>query len=464
MGTRDSSIVKPRRQTAMQLKKSDLWFLAALLAVTALGAVLLARTGAVDADARHLSYARHHWQAVFDALSASCGVGLLTYGFQEDYTPLGRWILTGLGVAGALLFVAAVAHTARRMQPADALLRVPHPLLAVLVFVIVQLIAIMVFLIASGFDHLPENSWRTIAAFSSLGWGTEIEVGGVARGSACWPLALIAWIGALGWPVWLLVVPPLSERYVHVRSALAMMIGCTLTLLLAALLIAAFESPRGTVCSTQAAGPAPLSAEPWPGRYARSLVQAAAAAGAGMPTEPLAGRAVTDGTKATLCGLLLIGGLSGSATGGVQWTLLLWALAGGAASLGWHGGRKPGTGSSSGLATGLVRWMHAGLACLVLMVTLTLIVAAGLLLIENSAASSYEPPPTVADALLDASSVVAGGNLSSGLTEAVTGRNLISGMRQSANLYQYGMVWLMLAMLAGRVLPLVVLRRLADAQ
>ena len=183
-----------------------------------------------------------------------------------------------------------------------------------------------------------------------------------------------------------------------------------------------------------------------------------------MPTESLVGRDVSDGTKLTLSGLLLVGGLSGSATGGVQWILLVWALAGGAASLGWLGRGKAGPASPTGPATGLARCMHAGLGCLSLMILLTLIVAVGLLLIENWSASSYQPPPSLADALLDASSVVAGGNLSSGLTEAVTGRNLISGVRQSANLYQYGMAWLMLAMLAGRVLPLVVLRRLADSR
>jgi Trk-type K+ transport system membrane component len=453
----------------MRLKQPDLWFLAALLAITVIGAVLLARTGAVDADVRHLSYTRHYWQAVFDALSASCGVGLLTYGFQEDYTPLGRWILTMLGVAGALLFVGAVAHAARRMQPADTSPRVPHPLVVVSAFVVVQVVAGGVFLLATGLEHVPENSWRAIAALSSLGWGSEVTFDRPETGPAAWPLALLAWIGALGWPVWLLAVAPLSRRFVRIRSTLAVLAGYTLILVLAALLICTFESPRGTagrgsLLHRRDAGATPLSAQPWPTRYARSLVQTAAASGAGMPTESLAGRDVSDGTKLTLSGLLLIGGLSGSATGGLQATLLLWALAGGAASLGWLRRGKTAPAPSAKPGPTFARWMHAGLACLVLMVVLTLVVAVGLLLIENWSASSYQPPPGLADALLDASSVVAGGNLSTGLTEAVTSRNLISGVRQSVNLYQYGMAWLMLAMLAGRMLPLVVLRRLGDTR
>ncbi|MBU0618391.1 MAG: hypothetical protein KKI02_11795, partial [Planctomycetes bacterium] len=86
----------------MRLKQPDLWFLLALLLVTALGAVALAHADATYSEARHLSYSRHYWQVAFDALSATCGVGLLTYGFQEDYTPLGCWILTTLGLSGAL--------------------------------------------------------------------------------------------------------------------------------------------------------------------------------------------------------------------------------------------------------------------------------------------------------------------------------------------------------------------------
>jgi Trk-type K+ transport system membrane component len=436
-----------------RLRQPDLWFLVTLLAVVIVGAALLAQSGAVRAETRRLSYFRHYWQAAFDASSAACGVGLLTYGFEGDYTPRGRWILTALGVAGATLFLAAVAHAIRRIQAGDAQVRVPHPLLAVGAFIIVQGVVLGVTLLArqlgQGEATTSETAWNAIAAFSSLGWA-----GGTRQGLEAWPLALLAWLGALGWPIWLLLVPPLSRRYVRWRAALAMFGTHAVILLLAALLISAFETPRGTI--GRGAPSDTLSGQPWQTRYARSLVQTVAACGAGMPTEALEESDVTAGTKVTLSAVLLVGGLGGSATGGVQWPLLLWALAGGAAALGRLGRPHP--------APDFARWMHAGLACLVLLALLALLVALGLLLIENWTASRFQPPPTFADALLDACSVVAGGNLSSGLTETVTSRNLVSGIRQSANLYQYGMIWLTLAMLAGRMLPLVILRRLATAQ
>ncbi len=443
-----------------RLKQPDCWFLVTLLVLTAGGTILLSQSGATRPDAQHLSYSRHYWQAAFDALSASCGVGLLTYSFSADYTPQGRWILTALGVLGALLFLAAATHVARRMQAAEARVRVPHPLLVVGAFLVVQALALGLFLllrlIGGGAANTAETAWGGIAAFSSLGWASEAQPGVDA-----WPLALLAWLGALGWPLWLLIVPRLTKRHVPMRAALAMLSGYTVSLLLAALLISAFESPRETGSrsapgqSSARASPS-LSRQPWPMRYGRSLVQTVAASGAGMPTESLAERETSVGTKVTLSALLLVGGLGGSATGGVQWPLLLWALAGGAAALGWPRRAKP--------ALDTTRWMHAGLACLFLLTALALVVALGLLLIENCTASRFQSPPTFADALLDACSAVAGGNLTSGLTESVTSRNLLSGIRQSSNLYQYGMTWLMLAMLAGRILPLVVLRRLGDIQ
>lgn len=437
------------------LKRPDLWFVVALLLVAGIGAVLLAQDDATRPESKNLQYfrARHHWQAAFDALSATCGVGLLTYDFQHDYTSHGRLILTAVGVLGALLFVAAVTHAARRMQSAAAQVRIPHPLIVVGAFLVMQVLTLGIFLLARRIGGDPasagETTWRAIAAFASLGWATEGQ-----QGIDAWPLALLAWLGALGWPIWVLVVPPLSRRYVQMRGALLVCGGYIVVLLLAALLISALEAPRGA--GGRGAPDETLAGQAWTTRYARSLVQTAAASGAGLPTESLAEPDVSDGTKVTLAALLLAGGLGGSPTGGVQWPLLFWSLAGGSAALGWFGRGKP--------APDVIRWMHAGLACFFLLASLVVVVALGLLLIENWTASRFQPPPTFAGALLDACSAVAGGNLSSGLTQTVTGRNLIGGIRQSASLYQYGMMWLMLAMFAGRVLPLVVLRRLADAQ
>jgi len=98
-------------------------------------------------------------------------------------------------------------------------------------------------------------------------------------------------------------------------------------------------------------------------------------------------------------------------------------------------------------------------ACAILVLLLATVVALGLLIIEANVASAYQPPPSFASAFLDAASAVAGGNLSGGVCAAVTDRNLSRGIRLGVDLYQYGMVWLMAAMLAGRTLPLVVLSR-----
>ena len=430
------------------LKQPELWFLAALLLLTTVGAVLLTHTRAIEPESRHLAYNRHHWQVAFDALSAGSGVGMLTYDFQDDYTTAGRWILTGLGVLGAALFIAAATHIARRIRPADTHSQVPHPLLAVGVFLLVQAVTVGIFLLATWQNGGGQNAWRAIAAACSLGWGMEPSTGGVSA----WPVALLAWIGALGWPIWLLPFGPPAKRFIQLRSALTLLGGYTAFLLLAALLICMFESPRGT---TGSGGPSEtLSSQNFETRYARSLIQVSAASGAGMPTEPLAERETGDGTKLALTALLLVGGLGGSATGGVQLALLLWALAGGLASIGWLGRGR--------IAPDVTRWMRAGLSGVLLMSMLILIIAVGLLLIENWTATRYQPPPSLADALLDAGSVVAGGNLTTGLTETVTGRNLVTGIHQSTSLYQYGMSWLMLAMLSGRILPLVIMRHLAD--
>ena len=51
--------------------------------------------------------------------------------------------------------------------------------------------------------------------------------------------------------------------------------------------------------------------------------------------------------------------------------------------------------------------------------------------------------------------------VAAGLTAALSSPNLSSGIRQSVDLYQYGMAWLMLAMLIGRILPVLVFDRAA---
>lgn len=443
-----------------RFKWPDVWLLVALAALTVGGAVALNRVESVDPETRRLSYHRHYWQTVFDSLSAACGVGLLAYDFQQDYTPAGRWILTAIGVAGAWLFLAATTHAARRMQGGEGAVRVPHPLMAVIGFAAIQIVAVGIYLLANKLNDLPNHALGGLAAFASLGWAVRPLHDTTGGGADAWPLTLLAWIAAIGWPVWLLVVPGWFRRFgLHRTDAgpaptLALLGGYVSILLLAALAVCVFERPNSPLGR---GGPnETLSGQPPAQRYWRSLVQVTAASGAGIPTEKLTERNVSEGTKIVLAAVLLTGGLAGSPTGGMQFPLLMWALAGGLAGAFRFGGERQ--------APDVQRWMHAGMAVFILIVLMTVFVAGGLLLLEQWTASAYQTRSSFADAMLDASSVVAGGALSGGLAETLTSRNLISGLNQPVNLYPYGMSWLMLAMLIGRVLPVAVLRRLGETR
>ena len=480
------------------LTRPHVWLALALLIVTGVGAVLLADPACTRVEEEFLQvyHTRHEWQAAFDALSATCGVGLLTYNFEEDYTPRGRWTLTALGVIGAVLYLLAATQALRRLAtagtepgryigdktagtepgryvgdvasaPRDAGARIPsrtsqatgaehrppHPVLVAAVFLAVLAVLLPLFWLAeraagaeAGFS---DAAWRASAAFASLGWTRDPQ-----SGLDAWPVAVVAWIGALGWTTWVAVVPALRRRCVPVRGLCVLVGGYVCFLLIAAGLMCALESPRAGRRGIERDAKV-LSGHPPPTRYAQSLVQTVCASGAGIPTEALSDRGVTEGTKMTLAAVVLVGGMAGAAGGGIKWPLLMAVLIAGVTAL--PRGRRD---SPEALPSRLVR---AGTVCLLSMLALASVVALGLLLIENHTASPYQPSPTFADTFLDASSAVGGANLSSGLTATVTSRNLITGMRQAANLYQYGMSWLMVAMLVGRVLPLFVLCRIADA-
>ena len=483
------------------LARPHVWLALALLVVAGVGAVLLADPACTRVEDEFLQvyHTRHEWQAAFDALSATCGVGLLTYDFEEYYTARGRWTLTALGVAGAVLYLLAVTQALRRLatagtgpgryigdktggtepgrynedvasaprggrgagaripsrtsQAAGAEHRPPHPVLVAAVFLVVLAVLLPLFWLAEWVGGVETSfsdaAWRASAAFASLGWTRDPQ-----SGLDAWPVAVVAWIGALGWTTWVVVVPALRRRCVPVRGLCVSVGGYVCFLLIAAGLMCALESPRAGRRGIERDGKA-LSSQPPPTRYAQSLVQTVCASGAGIPTAALSDRAVAEGTKVTLAVVVLVGGMAGAAGGGIKWPLLMAVLAGGVSALGRAGRNTPERSVS--------RYTLAGAACVLSMLALASVVALGLLLIENHTASPYQPSPTFADAFLDASSAVGGANLSSGLTATVTSRNLITGMRQAANLYQYGMSWLMVAMLVGRVLPLFVLCRIADA-
>lgn len=453
------------------MPRPSAWFPIALLVLAAGGAVALCRPECVPRDARDQQYylERHIWERSFDAVSAACGAGLLTGDLARGYTPTGRWVLLTIGWIGALLYIAAAADASRRLIASER----PQPPVSAGVPVVILGTAtgsiakastapsvITLWLVTLGVASLltlgvwgagravcpdvgaGETAWLVAVAFGSLGLASAPADPGTAQ-----MLALVGWIGALGWPIWMLAIPPLRRRHVAAGPALRSAAAYTTFLMLAATVVSIIEGPRGGVDlaarGVESSEPdRTLSKQPAEQRWLRSVVAVSCAASAGIATEPLAERGLREGTKAVLALVLLVGGMGGSAAGGLKWPLLVAALTGGASP----------------------RIRRAAATCVLWMITLTLVTAAGLLLLESQVATRYQRPPTLADALLDATSAVAGGNLTSGLTATVTDRNLVSGIALGVNWYRLGMLWIVAAMLAGRLLPIVVLSRAAGAE
>ncbi len=426
-------------------QRAELWLPMALLILTALGATLLTQQWCVELSERErVAYgARPVWQAWFDSLSVTCGVGLLTY---ENYTYAGRWVLLGLGIAGAVLYlIAARLVLGRLWAEAGAAL----PSIATILRAFVALLAgscaagvVLALLSSRDLDAYHAGVGYAISAFASLGMP-----GDPLPGALGWPLAVISLVSAGGWVLWLW--PWRDRRVIGGRSLVWVMVTYAAFLLVSAQLITWFELPRGARGPIDRAGRAAVQAE----GFAAAAKQVCCAAGAGMPTGELELREAADGTKSVLAGVVLVGGLGSGVGGGVKWLVVWWALAG---CWAWF---LPARGRS--LAPVTRRCQLAGQACLGAVTAHIVVVALGLLLIENHVAGRYNVAPSLGDALLAAASAVGGANLSSGLVETVTSANLSRGIRQDVDSYQYGMVWLMLAMWLGRVLPVIVLARVA---
>jgi len=428
------------------------WFPVALFVLMAGGGLALLYGGGVSLDERQWRFFLpwHLLASAFDALSAACGVGLLVRDLHRDYTPAGRWMLVAIGLAGTAAYLLAAARAAARLRGPHAGGRWPSGRSVVVGLFVVTGLATAVYTLAMrvaghAVDHT--TAWEALSAAASLGWNP----GGGSL--AHWSLALVAWCGAVGWPVWLLALPVLRKRYVHARTVLLALAGYLAVLAGAALLIWGLETPRAVPTRMESESPV-LTRSPAGARFGRSLAQVVSASGAGLATEDLSGRQASPGTKFTLGTLVLIGGLGGSATGGIKWPILCWTLAAAGVAFG------PRRARTTNLAT--TRYVQAAVSVAVVIGLLVVLVALGLLLIDTLTADPYDTRSTFADAFLDASSAVGGGGLSSGLTQAVTSQNRSSGIRQSVDQYQYGMVWLMLAMLAGRVLPVYILWRVAS--
>jgi Trk-type K+ transport system membrane component len=171
-----------------------------------------------------------------------------------------------------------------------------------------------------------------------------------------------------------------------------------------------------------------------------------AAAGSGIDLGNGDADEPSEASRLSLAAVVLVGGLGGSVAGGMKW-LLVFAIS-------WPPlPRAPGEKKDSGAGPeGIAR--RLGLQIGLFTVTLFLITTFGLLLIEHRVAPAFQQAPTAAAAMLEAASAVGGAGLQAGVLEAVSGPNLSSGMRQSVDQYQYGLIWLMLAMYCGRALPI----------
>lgn len=451
-----------------RLGRPDVWLPLALILTTIIAAFWLASPECSQINARDLEYywARHYWMSAFNALSATCGVGMLAYDFGSEFTEQGRWVLTAAGLIGAVLFLAAAAQAVRRLHSTAnrESVNVPHPLLILSIFVCAA--AFMTPLtwtiswVGGGGLNWPQAVRQSVAAFASLGWLEHS-----ADHSVLWATAVVALLGGLGWPLWLAAIPAARRRYWQAHRPLVLAAGYIAFILLAALLFCVLESPRGG--RTVRTGDPSLSAQQFAERYERSVLQTVLAATAGMPTENLSQNAIGDGSKMVLAAVVLTGGMGGSPTGGVKWPLMLIALsAGGATFLSRSRQVKSGSEQKTGRdsAASAALFFRTAVRLCVLLVGWTTIVAIGLLIIEARTASAFQTAPTFADAFLDASAVVGGANLTSGLSATVTNPNLSSGMGQSVDLYHYGTIWLMLGMAVGRILPVLVLCRMADSR
>ncbi len=435
------------------LKRPDRWFALALMLLAAGGAVALYQPGSVVAGEREATYFRslQLWQSAFDALSAACGVGLLLRDFESSYTERGRWILAAIGTGGALLYLLANWQAVRRAGPSLTTWRSPGAMFVLVSFAGLILVSVAMFV------GIRPAQWRTqalagVCVSASLGFAPA-----EARAATAWAVPLCSWLAALGWSSYALLVPSVARACLRVRAALWVLVTYSALLLVAALLIALLEQPRG---DAGLRSDAPPMAGQQPGQASTAwlaLLQekgaaAISAAGSGVATIPLGDRQTSDGTLIVLSLVVLLGPVGLSAGGGVSWMLWLWAAF--ALLAGRH----------ARASAELARWCHAGLVTVVAIFGLALVGALGLLTIESLTASGFTPAPTFAEALMDASSAVGGAGLSAGLTAAVTSPNLASGLNQPINLYAFGMLWLMLLMLLGRLLPLLVLSRLSESE
>lgn len=460
-------------------------FALGLLVISAAGAAALAQLRWQGLGERDRSYfqGRLWCECGFDSLSAACGAGLMM-GELSAYSPDARWVLFGIGFAGALLHVVTIAAVIRRIvglpapRQADAPEReetagaaadpsgsaghlafaessfaapasaasadyTEGPTLPFIALSFCFVLALLIALVyAAARAACPTVTFAETAqlvglAFISLGCVPQPVDPGTAL-----LLAVVGWIGALGWPVWLGLIPRQRRGFDLPAPALRFALIYTLALVAAGGGLTLLERPRGGeamgVNRVETRSDLTLAAQPPGPRFGRSLVQATAAATCGIATEPVGDRGLRDGSEALLALLVIFGGAGFGAAGGIG-LLSFW--------LAFFGRGE--------------RTRRLGLLCILSIAGLTLLTALGLLSIESLIASRYQPTPTFADALLDAASAVGGANVSSGLTANLTSRSLVSGIGLGVSQYIPAMALLGLALLAGRIVPIALLARMS---
>jgi hypothetical protein len=397
------------------VRRPDVWLPGALLLLAAIGGPLLLSENAIDLTERERgSYGvLPSWRTSFDALSAACGSGLLTYDLYEHYTPTGRGLLLALGVCGALAYLVALRQALGALWGKELWLPSYRLLFAAvggLAGLALMVGAVQRLLVGQDTTLLEAGS-QALAMVFALGWWDS------AAGPAG-SLTILALLGGAGWWVWLW---PFARDRLPARRMITLLVSYVVFLAIAAGTITLLESPRGT---TARPDPERLDGVAPAPRYARAATLVSLASTAGATPEPLAERAVGEGTKLFLALVILVGGVGGTFSGGAHWLLLLWSA-----------GR--GLGAPSGSIRNRARIAAAGV--ILVLVTLTGVTAISLLAIEQRTASTLDPSPSAGDAILEAASAVGGANVSAGLTADLSAERRSRGIRQETDTYHYGM-------------------------
>ncbi len=422
--------------------------LLAISAVVALALVLLPSVRLSDRDAEYF-WARHWWQSAFDALSVTTGVGMVTRSFAEDYTQVGVWVLAVGGVLGAICYLRQLARAL------ESVFHVKH------VWRAIGLTTVVGCACGLWLGVRSVSAANGVAQGLAAAFGVGLSIPEVVRSAPAFgPLVVIGAVAAVGG-----LALPLIRQFLRVRDVrrtiCAALVCWLVSMIATAAMVAYFERP--SVAPGSAARSSDVDRA-----FSRTLGGTFAVGTAGVDLLAI-DRDSAEGVKLALGAVVLVGGIGGSAVGGVGGVWLLLAIG----SLVLRSSNATGPGSAgrgktdtergqSLLQSGAISrsaLLRAGTAVTLAMLLLTSVTVAGLLVLEHSTRSPFEPAATLGDAWLDGAAVVAGANVSSGLYARVIDPHLSSGIRQDADKYQYGMIWLMLAMFCGRVLPVALLAR-----